>query len=410
MSAPLSLYLSRIAKDIYMTIKVLVADDSITIQKIVAMAFEGEDAIVQGVSNGNDAFDRLEDFQPDVVLADVDLTGLTGYKLSRKIKESAEFPSIRVLLLASDFEEFDEEHFANSKAEGHISKPFKSDDIVNRVKELLKGAPAEDAASPSEPVEDEVISLSAEDMVGEPEEETALELSASDLIGEPEEGVFTGFDEKDDAVFSLDVPASTEEEDQPEQDMVLDELERMAPANAGDTGEVSAVIPREEEPAEKLHPKFMSVVNQTAKSTASEIIKPVETIVPEPENLLGNLENSALDFLKSSSRPDVIRESLSYLADLSGDGKNLETQIPHKGERLQEIVDTIVPSDDRIVQMVDENVRRVLGETLDSAVEKELARLSATIVRSVKEVVKEIAPGIAREVIKEEIDKIKMEV
>ena len=69
-----------------MTKKILVADDSITIQKIVAMAFEKEDALVEGVGNGKDAFHKMEDFQPDIVLADVDMPGLTGFELSKKIK------------------------------------------------------------------------------------------------------------------------------------------------------------------------------------------------------------------------------------------------------------------------------------------------------------------------------------
>ena len=92
-----------------MTSKILVADDSITIQKIVAMAFENEDATVEGVSNGKDAFDKLKKFKPDIVLADVEMPGLNGFELSRKIKESAELSSISVLLLASDFEEFEED-------------------------------------------------------------------------------------------------------------------------------------------------------------------------------------------------------------------------------------------------------------------------------------------------------------
>ena len=54
-----------------MTAKILVADDSITIQKIVAMAFENEDAIVEGIGNGEEALDRLKTFKADVVLADI---------------------------------------------------------------------------------------------------------------------------------------------------------------------------------------------------------------------------------------------------------------------------------------------------------------------------------------------------
>ena len=49
--------------------KILVADNSVTIQKIVAMAFEQEGAVVEGISKGKDALDKMKTFEPDIVLA-----------------------------------------------------------------------------------------------------------------------------------------------------------------------------------------------------------------------------------------------------------------------------------------------------------------------------------------------------
>ena len=155
--------------------KILVADDSITIQKIVAMAFENEDAEVEGIGDGKKAFARLAKFKPDIVLADIDMPGYTGFELSKKIKESAKFKSIRVLLLASDFEDFNDEQFQASKADDYISKPFKSDDIIKKVRELF-GESKQGGAEP--------IALSEADMVDTTEQkaDAAFELSAEDLI------------------------------------------------------------------------------------------------------------------------------------------------------------------------------------------------------------------------------------
>ena len=170
-----------------MTSKILVADDSITIQKIVAMAFENEDAVVEGIGNGKAAFEKLKKFTPDVVLADVDMPGYNGFELSRKIKESPEFKSVSVLLLASDFEDFNEGLFVESQADDHISKPFKSDDIVQKVHELLQHPPAtlHDGDLPNEKdeiwdddEEEEILSLSENDMV---EESDILELDTKDI-------------------------------------------------------------------------------------------------------------------------------------------------------------------------------------------------------------------------------------
>ena len=122
-----------------MSLKILVADDSITIQKIVAMAFENEDVLVEGICNGQEAFEKIADFKPDIVLADVDMPGLNGFKLSQKIKSNPDLAHIKVLLLASDFEDFDEARFKKCQAENHISKPFKSDNIVQMVTKLMEG-------------------------------------------------------------------------------------------------------------------------------------------------------------------------------------------------------------------------------------------------------------------------------
>jgi CheY-like chemotaxis protein len=143
-----------------MKAKVLVADDSITIQKIVAMSFENEDIVVTSVNNGKLAFEKLAEVRPDVVLADTDMPGLTGYQLCQKIKESNEFSSVKVILLSSDFEDFSEDLYKSSKADGRLTKPFKSDEIVKKVNEMLHGAPA--GGDSEEPV---LLSLSATDIM-----------------------------------------------------------------------------------------------------------------------------------------------------------------------------------------------------------------------------------------------------
>ena len=61
--------------------KILVADNSITIQKIVAMAFEHEDAVVEGISKGKDALDKMKTFKPDIVLADINTVSYTHLTL-----------------------------------------------------------------------------------------------------------------------------------------------------------------------------------------------------------------------------------------------------------------------------------------------------------------------------------------
>jgi DNA-binding response OmpR family regulator len=117
--------------------KLLIVDDSVTIQKIVAMAFENENMVVQGASNGKEALEKLKDFHPDIIITDVDMPGIDGFEVSRKIREQEAFKSVPILLLTSDFEEFNEALFKRSLASDHLSKPFKSEKIVEKVHQLL---------------------------------------------------------------------------------------------------------------------------------------------------------------------------------------------------------------------------------------------------------------------------------
>jgi CheY-like chemotaxis protein len=88
--------------------KLLLADDSITIQKVVDLTFSDEGYRVLCVSNGRDAIERLEEFAPDVVLADVFMPHMNGYEVCEYIKQNQRLKHIPVMLLVGSFEPFDE--------------------------------------------------------------------------------------------------------------------------------------------------------------------------------------------------------------------------------------------------------------------------------------------------------------
>src|SRR5512142_1874347 len=115
----------------------LLADDSITIQKVVAITFASEDIRVVSVDNGEDALTKARELKPDVILADVVMPRKNGYELCEAVKSDPSLRHIPVLLLAGTFEAFDEARARAVKADGHISKPFESGALINRVKELV---------------------------------------------------------------------------------------------------------------------------------------------------------------------------------------------------------------------------------------------------------------------------------
>jgi CheY-like chemotaxis protein len=106
--------------------KLLLADDSITIQKVVDLTFADEGVTVLCVNNGREAIEQLPDFAPDVVLADVLMPELNGYELCEYIKRKDEFKHIPVMLLVGSFEPFDEEEARRVGANDTLTKPFQS--------------------------------------------------------------------------------------------------------------------------------------------------------------------------------------------------------------------------------------------------------------------------------------------
>jgi len=119
-----------------MTLKILVADDSVTIQKIVSLAFSGEDAVVQSASDGDSALDAIRDFKPDIVLADVLMPGCSGYEVCARIKEDPALSQTPVLLLAGAFEPFDESEASRVRSDGRLTKPFDTEELIETVHRL----------------------------------------------------------------------------------------------------------------------------------------------------------------------------------------------------------------------------------------------------------------------------------
>jgi CheY-like chemotaxis protein len=85
----------------------LLADDSVTIQKVVAIVFAGEDYRITAVDNGEDALARARESRPDIVLADAVMPRMNGYELCQALKADPQLADVPVLLLTGTFEPFD---------------------------------------------------------------------------------------------------------------------------------------------------------------------------------------------------------------------------------------------------------------------------------------------------------------
>lgn len=118
--------------------RILLADDSVTIQKVVELTFMDEDFEVVAVSNGDDAVARVGEVQPDLVIADVHMPGANGYQVCRRVK--AQRPGTPVLLLVGTFEPFDPNEANAAGADSYLKKPFDSQELLQRAHDLINAA------------------------------------------------------------------------------------------------------------------------------------------------------------------------------------------------------------------------------------------------------------------------------
>ena len=127
----------------------LLADDSVTIQRVIELTFADEDVTVVAVSDGDQAIERMEASPPDIVLADIGMPGRNGYEVARYIRQSPRLSHIPVVLLTGAFEPVDQARANEAGCDGVLAKPFEPQLVISRVKELLaRGHHGPDAPGP----------------------------------------------------------------------------------------------------------------------------------------------------------------------------------------------------------------------------------------------------------------------
>src|SRR5262245_2333760 len=120
--------------------RLLLADDSVTIQRVIELTFANEDVEVLTAGDGEQAIARVQADKPDIVLADIGMPKRSGYDVAAFVKGHPELAHVPVLLLTGAFEPVDEARAEASGCDGVLVKPFEPQQIIARVRELLHGA------------------------------------------------------------------------------------------------------------------------------------------------------------------------------------------------------------------------------------------------------------------------------
>ena len=180
-----------------MSYTLLLADDSVTIQRVIELTFADEDIRVVAVGDGQQAIDRLKADPPDIVLADTGMPERDGYDVATFVKEDPALAHIPVVLLTGAFEPVDEDRARRVGCDAVLVKPFEPQVVIKRVRELLgqTAAPAgsergTEASLPDAGSTASSLPLRPPGSVQDPD--ATLELASRPAAGMPEPGPPSG--------------------------------------------------------------------------------------------------------------------------------------------------------------------------------------------------------------------------
>ncbi len=120
-----------------MAARILVADDSVTIQKVVELAFSKEDFVLVQARSGEEAIRKAKEVRPDLALLDLVMPDKNGYEVCAALRAEPMLRTMPIILLAGTFEAFDKSKGIQAGANDFVTKPFESQVLISKVKQLL---------------------------------------------------------------------------------------------------------------------------------------------------------------------------------------------------------------------------------------------------------------------------------
>ena len=421
-----------------MSKKLLLADDSITIQKVIQITFAHEDYDLTITDNGDAALAKAQELKPDLVMADVYMPGKNGYELTAAIRQDPDLQNTPVLLLAGSFEPFDEEKAKNCRANAWIEKPFESQNLIDKVSELLNSSPPsasetqtvavpesapqgstlEDFDQPptTEPEAAEVsgdafgdISFAEETPAFAPEPTAAVD-DWSDVVAEPEvvtpavEEAYTLDDEAakdvaEDFSFAEPEPVAVEEPLSLAEGADLDALDtaegEIMPLDEGDIIDAEDLEPVPQEPTLTAWSRDSAPDEETFAAEETVDVEESADAAAEPE------VQDVPVFQDAPVFDEPVAEIAPAFTEPALEPAPVAEAPPAQEEPEHVAVETaMVDVEEKASAMSEDEIEQIIEKVVTKVVEK----LAGTIL---ERVAWEVVPDLAEHLIREEIRKIK---
>jgi len=117
--------------------KILIVDDEQDIVESLKFVLEAADFTCYSAYNGEDGLRLAKEIIPDLIILDVMMPKINGYKISRLLKYDAKYKNIPILMVTARSQEEDKLIGEETGADEHITKPFDLDEVVKKVEQYL---------------------------------------------------------------------------------------------------------------------------------------------------------------------------------------------------------------------------------------------------------------------------------
>ena len=117
--------------------KVLIVDDEQDIVETLKFMLETENYECHCANDGEQGLNKAREIMPDLIILDVMMPVMNGYKVSRLLKFDTRYKDIPILMLTARSQEKDKELGEETGADEYITKPFDINFVIERVKSYL---------------------------------------------------------------------------------------------------------------------------------------------------------------------------------------------------------------------------------------------------------------------------------
>lgn len=118
--------------------KVLIVDDEPDFVELLQLRLESEGYEVITAAEGKEGLEKAREVNPDVILLDVMMPKMDGYQVCRFLKFDEAYHNIPIIMLTARGQERDKAVGRDVGADAYITKPFENEELLVKMKELLK--------------------------------------------------------------------------------------------------------------------------------------------------------------------------------------------------------------------------------------------------------------------------------